>query len=71
MASAVLKDDQKRALTARMRAEVVDIWEDGIVVRLDVTPELIGQLLKGNPDHLLISAVGPEVKHRHGLRAVK
>ena len=71
MATAILKDENQVAIATAHTAEIVDIWEDGIIVQLKITPELIGQLLQGNPDHMIISAVGPVVRNRRPLRAVK
>jgi hypothetical protein len=67
MAVAIVKDQHGRAVCARARAHVVDRWDDGIVVRLDVTPELIGQLVRGKADHIIVSSVGPRSRR---LRAV-
>jgi hypothetical protein len=52
----------------RAYARVVDKWDDGLVVRVDITPELLGHLLQLNVDHLIVSTVGPK---RAGLEAVK
>ena len=62
MATAVAKDEKGRAVTARVRAEVIDKWDDGIVVRVKITPELVGQMIRGNVEELIISSVGPNTR---------
>ena len=62
MATAIPKDAKGRAVTARVRAEVIDKWDDGIVVRVKITPELIGQLIRGNVEELIVSSVGPNTR---------
>ena len=62
MATAIPKDSSGRAVAARVRAEVIDKWDDGIVVRVKITPELIGQLVRGNVEELIVSSVGPNTR---------
>ena len=62
MATAVAKDAKGRAVAARVRADVIDKWDDGIVVRVKITPELIGQLVRGNVEELIVSSVGPNTR---------
>lgn len=62
MATAIPKDAKGRAVTARVRADVIDKWDDGIVVRVKITPELIGQLIRGNVEELIVSSVGPNTR---------
>jgi hypothetical protein len=62
MATAIAKDAKGRAVAARVRAAVIDKWDDGIVVRVKITPELIGQLIRGNVEELIISSVGPNTR---------
>ncbi len=62
MATAIAKDAKGRAVTARVRADVIDKWDDGIVVRVKITPELIGQLIRGNVEELIVSSVGPNTR---------
>ena len=62
MATAIAKDAKGRAVTARVRADVIDKWDDGIVVRVKITPELIGQLVRGNVEELIVSIVGPNTR---------
>ena len=68
MATVVAKTAEGKAVVPRAYARVVDKWDDGLVVRVDITPELLGQLLQLNVDHLIVSTVGPK---RAGLKAVK
>ena len=68
MATAIPKDAHGRAVAARVRADVIDKWDDGIVVRVKITPELIGQLVRGNVEELIVSSVGPNTRQ---LKAVK
>ena len=62
MATAIAKDAKGRAVAARVRAEVIDKWDDGIVVRVKISPELIGQLIRGRVEELIISSVGPNTR---------
>ena len=62
MATAIAKDAKGRAVAARVRADVIDKWDDGIVVRVKISPELIGQLIRGNVEELIISSVGPNTR---------
>ena len=68
MATAIPKDAHGRAVAARVRADVIDKWDDGIVVRVKITPELIGQMVRGNVEELIVSSVGPNTRQ---LKAVK
>jgi hypothetical protein len=62
MATAIAKDAKGRAVTARVRADVIDKWDDGIVVRVKITPELIGNMVRGRVEELIISSVGPNTR---------
>lgn len=62
MATAIPKDREGRAVAARVRADVIDRWDDGIVVRVKITPELVGQLVRGNVEELIVSSVGPKTR---------
>jgi hypothetical protein len=62
MAVAIPKDSEGRAVAARVRADVIDKWDDGIVVRVKITPELVGQLVRGNVEELIVSSVGPKTR---------
>jgi hypothetical protein len=62
MAVAIPKDRAGRAVAARVRADVIDKWDDGIVVRVKITPELVGQLVRGNVEELIVSSVGPKTR---------
>lgn len=62
MATAIAKDSSGRAVAARVRADVIDKWDDGIVVRVKITPELVGQLVRGNVEELIVSSVGPNTR---------
>ena len=62
MATAIPKDAHGRAVAARVRADVIDKWDDGIVVRVKITPELIGQMVRGNVEELIVSSVGPNTR---------
>ncbi len=68
MATAIAKDAKGRAICARVRADVIDKWDDGIVVRVKISPELIGQLIRGNVEELIVSSVGPNTRE---LRVVE
>ena len=62
MATAIPKDRAGRAVAARVRADVIDRWDDGIVVRVKITPELLGQLVAGRVEELIVSSVGPKTR---------
>ena len=62
MATAIPKDAKGRAVTARVRADVIDKWDDGIVVRVKITPELLGNMVRGRVEELIISSVGPNTR---------
>jgi hypothetical protein len=49
-------------VAARVRADVIDKWDDGIVVRVKITPELIGNMVRGRVEELIISSVGPNTR---------
>lgn len=68
MATAVAKDKKGRAVAARVRAEVIDKWDDGIVVRVKISPELVGHMIRGNVEELIVSSVGPNTRK---LKVVK
>lgn len=51
----------------RVPAKVVDAWDDGIVIQLDITPQLMGELWAGNIDRIEVAAVGA-VAHRDRQR---
>ena len=60
MATAMPKTADKKAAGARARASIVDATRDGVTVRVDVTDELLGQLMRGRVDHFLVSIIGRE-----------
>ena len=62
MATAIAKDARGRAVTARVRADVLDKWDDGIVVRVKITPELLGNMVRGRVEELIVSSVGPNTR---------
>lgn len=62
MATAIPKDRAGRAVAARVRADVIDKWDGGIVVRVKISPELVGQMIRGNVEELIVSSVGPNTR---------
>ncbi len=73
MATAIPKSADRSAVGARARARVVDATRDGVVVQVDVTDELLGQLIRGRVDHIIVSIIGDEWMdaQRPRLRAVR
>ena len=71
MAIAMPKTAENRAAGARARASIVDAMSDGVIVSVDVTDELLGQLLRGRVDHILVSIIGQEWLDAQPLRLVR
>ena len=60
MGSAVAKDENGRAVAPRVRAMVIDALEDQVTVRIDVSDELLGALVRDRSNYFVASIAGAE-----------